>query len=154
MWVSLCTLNHNSMCCVSFSWCHCVTFSFSLLFRHEESPIGLQAASQHPWLVLMGVLVPETAPNQGEDPVQKSLRRHGVLVQLQLLVPQQHLSHLHTLPITKVSSTAKRPPPLTLKLSREAQTGKTLLTEITQTVCWTNYLISNHTIMLPIICSL
>lgn len=69
--------------------------------------------------------MPVTAPSRGGGPVQKSPRRRDVLAQLQLLVPQQHLSRLHTLPKTKASSTAKRPPPLTLKLSREAQTGTT-----------------------------
>lgn len=105
-----------------FLSCHHILLFFCFL-RQEESLIGLLAASQHLLLVLMGVLVPETAPNQGGGPVQKNQRRHDVLAQLQLLVPQQHLSHLHTLPITKASSTAKRPPPLTLKLSKEAQTG-------------------------------
>lgn len=99
------------------------TLFFLSYLRLEESLIGLLAASQPLLLVLTGVPVPETAPSQEEGLVQKNLRRHDVLDQLQLLVPQPHLSHLHTLPIMKASSTAKRPQPLTWKLSREAQTG-------------------------------
>lgn len=110
------------------SWCQIIFFP--CISRREESLIVLLAASQHLSLVLMDVLVPETAPNRGGGPVQKSPRRHDVLAQLQLLVPQRHLSHLHTLPIMKASSTAKRPPPLTLKLSREALTGTTTIDKL------------------------
>lgn len=75
----------------------------------------------------MDVLVPETVPNQGEGPVQKSLRRLDDPAQPRQLEPQQHPSRLHTLPTTKVPSTEKRPPALTLKLSNEAQTGKEVM---------------------------
>lgn len=120
-----------SVCRVYFHLCFClvITFSFFCFLRQEENLIAPLAAFQHPLLVSTGVLVPETAPNQGGGPVQKNLRRRDVLAQLQLLVPQQRLSHLHTLPTTKASSTAKRPPPLTLKLSKEAQTGTKLASE-------------------------
>lgn len=98
-------------------FCKCI-FPCDILFffffvRHEESLIGLLAVSQHRSLASMDVHVPETVLSQGGGPVQKNPRRHDVLVRPQQLVPQQHPSRLHTLPIMKASSTAKRPPVLT-----------------------------------------
>lgn len=101
----------------------CITFFPLCDLRQEESRTGLLAASRHPLLDLMGVPVLEIAPSQEGGLAQKNQRRHDVLDPLRPLVPQQHLNHLHTLPTMKASCTAKRPPPLTLKLSREVQTG-------------------------------
>lgn len=105
----------------------CGELSFCL-FRQGEKYIDLLAASQRQLLVLMGDPVQETVQSQGGDPAQKSPRRHGDHGQLQLLVPQQHRSHLHILPRMKVSFTAKKSPPLTWKVNRGAQTGTIYLT--------------------------
>lgn len=105
----------------------CQELSFSL-FRQEEKCIDLLAASQHQLLVLMGDPVQETVQSQGGGLAQKSQRRPADHAQLQLLVPQQHRSHLHILPRMKVSFTEKKSPPLTWKVNRGAQTGTIYLT--------------------------
>lgn len=95
-----------------------------LFFRHEESLTGLPAASPLRSLDSMDVPEPETVPNLGEGPAQKNQRSRDAPARPQPPVHPPHLSPHLTLPKTKASSTARKPPPLNWKLSREAPTGK------------------------------